>query len=387
MPRCLLLVATASVALSASPSFEEWKRAHRKSYASPAEEARRRAIFEGHVATIDAHNAKKKSWSMATNKFSDLSAEEFAARRPNRLFPMPASARRDAWLEPTHATDGMSDAIDWRTKGAVTPVKDQGGCGSCWAFSAVGAFEGRFQIATGTLRSLSEQQVTDCTDNGNGTSTGCQGGLMTTAFKYLIGNDGIDSEKDYKYIGLNSPCWAAAAARHVADIDAYKTVPVGSEDQLAAAIAQGPVAVGIEADQTAFQHYSNGTFDGECGTNVDHGVTAVGMTDEAYIVKNSWGADWGDHGYIYMKRNVGTAGGICGIATQASYPHAPSGPAPPLPPPTPGAQPGYDSLCGCHGAGECGILGQHCCCQKGENIGCSAKQVTDPSNCCTFCDK
>ena len=101
-------------------------------------------------------------------------------------------------------------------------------------------------------------QVTDCTDNGNGTSTGCEGGLMTTAFKYLIGNHGIDSEKDYQYVGLNSPCWAAAEARHVADMDAFKTVPIGSEAQLAAAIARGPVAVGIEADQAGFQHYSNG---------------------------------------------------------------------------------------------------------------------------------
>ena len=148
------------------------------------------------------------------------------------------------------------------------------------------SFEGRFHIATGTLRSFSEQQVTDCTDNGNGTSTGCQGGLMTTAFEYLIKNQGIDSEEDYQYVGLNSPCWAAGAARHVAVPDSYKTVPA-SEAQLAAAIAQGPVAVGIEADQAAFQHYSNGTFDGACGTNVDHGVTAVGLTDDAYIVKNS----------------------------------------------------------------------------------------------------
>ena len=190
-----------------------------------------------------------------------------------------------------------------------------------------------------------------------------------------------------RYIGLNSPCWAAGEARHVADIDTFKTVPSGSEEQLAAAIAHGPVAVGIQANQPDFQHYKNGTFDGACGTEVDHGVTAVGMTDDAYIIKNSWGDDWGDGGYIYMKRHAGTAGGICGIATQASYPHAPSGPAPPVPPPTPGVQPGYDSLCDCQGAGECGMLGQHCCCRVGvppnENIGCSAKQVTDPTKCCT----
>ena len=105
------------------------------------------------------------------------------------------------------------------------------------------------------------------------------------------------------------------------------------------------------------------------------------MTDDAYIIKNSWGADWGDQGYIYMKRNVG-AGGICGIATQASYPHVPSSPAPPVPPPTPGHQPGYDSLCGCHGAGQCGAFGQHCCCVKGDNIGCSQEPVADPGGCC-----
>ena len=160
-----------------------------------------------------------------------------------------------------------------------------------------------------------------------------------------------------------------------------------------------PPTVSLHAEPTAglwsvaagaWDFYAGGVFDG-CtgneGAEQDHGVQAVGYTKDAWIIKNSWGADWGDHGYIYMKRHAGTAGGICGIATQASYPHAPSGPAPPLPPPTSGPQPGYDSLCGCHGAGMCGALGQHCCCLKGENIGCSEKQVTDPSKCCTFCDK
>ena len=198
-----------------------------------------------------------------------------------------------------------------------------------WAFSTTGAVEGAFQLATGVLRSLSEQQLVDCSVSQG--DHGCQGGLMDNAFKYIVSNKGIDSELDYSYLGDNEPCWSKAASRVVATIDSFADVPKNDEAQLAAAVAKQPVSVAIEADQAIFQNYKSGVLDGACGTNLDHGVLVVGFAPEYWIVKNSWGASWGEKGYVRMKRGV-NATGLCGIAMQASYPTKKAGTAPPLPP-------------------------------------------------------
>ena len=142
---------------------------------------------------------------------------------------------------------------------------------------------------------------------------------MDQGFQYVLNNSGIDAEADYPYLGIDSTCAANRSARAVATIDSFHDVQAGSEAQLAAAVQLGPVAVAIEADQSGFQSYKSGVFDAPCGTNLDHGVLVVGLTDDAYIVKNSWGASWGMSGYIEMKRNVNKTR-ICGIAMQASYP-------------------------------------------------------------------
>lgn len=163
----------------------------------------------------------------------------------------------------------------------VTPVKNQGGCGSCWAFSTVAATEGVYQIATGSLRSLSEQQLVDCLAPKDGRGTGCQGGQMRLGFDYIIKNKGIDTEGDYNYTGENGVCWLSATKSDAATLDGWKAVPVNSEEQLAAAVMRGPVSVAIEADQAAWQSYKSGVFDAPCGTKIDHGVTVVGLTPTA----------------------------------------------------------------------------------------------------------
>jgi len=220
-------------------------------------------------------------------------------------------------------TTAPMDSVDWRTKGAVTPIKNQGQCGSCWAFSTTGSVEGAYFISTGKLVSLSEQQLVDC--SGAYGNEGCNGGLMDDAFKYIIANGGLDTESDYAYTARDGVCNKAKAAIHAASIKSFADVPANQEAQLIAAVAKTPVSVAIEADQSGFQFYKSGVFAGPCGTQLDHGVLAVGYDTTAttpyWIVKNSWGTSWGDQGYIMMAQGKG-AHGLCGINMMASYPTA-----------------------------------------------------------------
>ncbi|XP_061962878.1 cysteine proteinase mucunain-like isoform X2 [Populus nigra] len=328
--------------------YEMWLVKHGRAYNALGEKERRFEIFKDNLKFIDEHNSVgNPSYKLGLNKFADLSNDEYRSvylgtrmDGKRRLLGGPKS-ERFLFKE----GDDLPETVDWREKGAVAPVKDQGQCGSCWAFSTVGAVEGINQIVTGNLTSLSEQELVDCDKTYN---LGCNGGLMDYAFDFIIENGGIDTEEDYPYKAIDSMCDPNRKNARVVTIDGYEDVPQNDEKSLKKAVANQPVSVAIEAGGRDFQLYQSGVFTGSCGTQLDHGVVTVGYGTEHgvdyWIVRNSWGPAWGENGYIRMERDVAsTETGKCGIAMEASYPTKKSanppnpGPSPPSPvnPPPP----------------------------------------------------
>jgi len=314
-----LAVAVASALTLHEEEFSNYVTKFDRKYESVEEMFNRFQIFQENKAKVEAHNALNKSWKMALNEFADMTAEEFKDTMLGFVRGPPLSFLRskNGPVSPITAAPGKTD---WRTKNAVTPVKNQMQCGSCWAFSTTGSLEGAMAITTGTLTSLSEQELVDCA--GSSGNQGCNGGLMDYAFEWIQQN-GLCSEADYRYTGMDGQCRMSTCTPVVkpGQLTGYTDVPSGDEQSLLAAVAQQPVSVAIEADQAVFQFYSGGILDNPgCGTQLDHGVLAVGYDNTNnppyWIVKNSWGSSWGESGYIRMVYGKNE----CGITLASSYP-------------------------------------------------------------------
>lgn len=295
---------------------------HGREYKDAAEKEFRFNIFKDNVEYVESVNrAGDRKYKLSINKFADLTDEEFKAYHKGLIKPKVFGASVTSFTYENSSVSDVPPSMDWRTEGAVTGIKDQGQCGCCWAFSAIGATEGIIMIKQGNLTPLSEQQLVDCVTGGN--THGCNGGFMDDAFQYMIQNGGVASENSYPYKQVDGMCNMAASS--VATIAGYVDVPANSESALLAAVASQPVSVAIDGASRDFKFYSGGVFTGQCGTDLDHAVTAIGYGTETdgtkyWLVKNSWGETWGEGGYAKMQRDVGAPEGLCGIAMKASYP-------------------------------------------------------------------
>lgn len=274
---------------------------------------------------IEKTNSQNLSYSLGHNQFSALTSAEFSnliGFNYNRKM-IQSNIISTEWKD---SLISLPASVDWRSKGAVTPVKDQQSCGSCWSFSTTGALEGAFAIKTGNLVSFSEQELVDCDYIKNGgSSLGCNGGDMASAMKWIGKNNGLCSESSYPYVSgethTNGPCQHTCSNVAGSDVISVSSVPPKSESAMMSALVKNPVSVAIEADQSSFQLYKSGVFTGACGTNLDHGVLLVGYDSESWIMKNSWSSDWGEGGFMRMGRgNYNDGAGQCGVLLDGVFP-------------------------------------------------------------------
>lgn len=334
--------------------FRRWQAQHKKVYKHAGEAERRLENFKRNLRYVMERSRRDdgKRHGVGLNKFADLSNEEFRQlylSKVKKSVNQKWRAKRESLMRNKRKGAESCKApwsLDWRNYGIVTGVKDQGQCGSCWAFSSTGAIEGINALKSGDLISLSEQELVDC----DTTNDGCDGGYMDYAFEWVINNGGIDSEEDYPYtsvFGEGGICNVTKEEHNKAvTIDGYVDV-YPSEDGLLCTVIQQPISVGMDGSAIDFQLYTGGIYDGSCSANpndIDHAVLIVGYGSEGgedyWIVKNSWGTDWGVEGYFLIRRNADLPFGVCAINAMASYPtkesSAPSPyPSPVVPPPPP----------------------------------------------------
>nr|BAN20095.1 cathepsin L [Riptortus pedestris] len=325
----LILCCIAFVVCSATEhEWHKFKALHSKRYRSPSEELLRMKVFMDNKKLIDEHNERfaqgLESYTMKMNEYGDLTEDEF---QNMYLGLHPSAALRDskkiATFIPPYNAGELPGTVDWRKVGAVTPIKNQGQCGSCWAFSATGALEAQTFRKTNQLISLSEQNLLDCSSFNEFGNSGCKGGLMDNAYRYILENGGVDTDESYPYEEEYNDCRFSNETIG-ATMASYVPLTSDDEDELAIAVANvGPISAGIDASHLGFRYYSSGVYYQEdCNKNrLNHAILIVGYGTEDgldyWLVKNSWGPNWGDEGYVKMARNRNNN---CGIARITSYP-------------------------------------------------------------------
>ncbi|XP_048238267.1 procathepsin L-like [Haliotis rufescens] len=317
-----LLVSISCSRIDLDQDWERFKSQHQKAYISDVDAANRRALWEDNVGVIESHNLEadlgQHTYRLGQNRYTDMSHEEFLQLMTG--YKQLGTRDDPSPLVLNVSSADLPDTVDWRKDGYVTDVKDQGACGSCWAFSAACSLEGQHYRKTGRLVSLSEQNLVDCARNGN---YGCEGGYMELAFDYIRQNKGIDTEESYPYVAKQKDC--NFSQENVGATDAGFAVVISeSEDALKSAVAlEGPISVGIDASSRSFMLYKSGIFSSsKCSsTKLNHAVTVVGYgaqkKQEYWLLKNSWSTTWGEDGYVFMARNDGN---MCGIATEGILP-------------------------------------------------------------------
>ena len=272
-------------------------------------------IFKNNVKYIESfHN---NLFDIEINKFTDTNIIK------NNMINHNNNHNHNNEIINTFNNHNLPDSVNWVKREAVTDVKDQGQCGSCWAFSATGGIEGAYAIKYNKLVNVSEQELVDC--SGNEGNQGCFGGLMDDAFQFVIDNNGLCLETGYPYVANQNQC--NETCNNLIQISNYSNVPPNNETILMNAVAHQPISIAIQANLPSFQFYSKGIYnDSECNGELDHGVLLVGYgVDDNnisyWLIKNSWGSDWGENGYIRMIRNVNkNSSGMCGLTKAASFP-------------------------------------------------------------------
>ncbi|XP_037480318.1 senescence-specific cysteine protease SAG39-like [Triticum dicoccoides] len=301
---------------------ENWMAQYGRVYKDTTEKARRFEVFKGNVEFIETFNAQNHKFWLGVNQFADITNDEFKTTNTNKGFKANSTRVLSSGFRYENLSlDALPAMMDWRAKGAVTPVKDQGQCGCCWAFSAVAATEGIVKLKTGKLISLSEQELVDCDVHGQ--DQGCEGGLMDDAFKFIIKNGGLTMESSYPYTAADGKC--KAGSNSAATITGFEDVPANNEGALMKAVANQPVSVAVDGGDMTFQFYSGGVMTGSCGTDFDHGIAAIGYGKTSdgtsyWLMKNSWGTTWGENGYLRIEKDIADKKGMCGLAMEPSYP-------------------------------------------------------------------
>jgi len=298
--------------------FMQWISEHGRSYGTVEEYKFRMAEFARTDAQIENHNQSNSTYTQGHNKMSDWTSAEYKRLLGYRAAPAAYNETPELQANYTYPT-----SVDWVTAGAVTPIKNQEQCGSCWAFSSTGAMEGMWKINHGSLISLSEEQLVQCVN----LCYGCNGGNTGLVFAYYANKNKMYGENAYPYTsgkGTTGTCSYPGSGQTEVKTSGSSNVTANSVSAMKTALAAQPVSIAIEADQSSFSAYQSGVFDNtSCGTALDHAVLLVGYGSENgqeyYLMKNSWGTSWGEAGYMKMAI-IGNGPGICGCQMQGNFP-------------------------------------------------------------------